>query len=180
MAQPDETSTVVEPNFVSDVLEESDAPRSMMETLRQARRESEADQYYEIEIPMYRGLLAVRYGKSLTFSDIDRIMTRAMKSKNSQNALNAQIDILMQCTVGFRVRATDEDEFETLQNDQGFPVVWGADILTFLDLPFANNSRQVVKTVFGNDIAIATTQKMVFEWIQGGLNEDSGREVTGE
>lgn len=181
MAQTDVTSDI-EPDVDNHVeaLQQDDAPLNIMERLRQVQSESDDEKFFELGIPRYRDLLLVRYARALTFQEVDKIMRRVSKSKNPQDNLNAQCDVIAKCTDSIWVRMEQDSPLIQLKSASGEPMVWSAELLKLLDLPFQNSVRLCIQTVFGNDLAIAATQGRVFTWLQGDLDQDSGDEVSGE
>lgn len=174
MAHPDE--------IVEDHVEalDDDNPNNIMERLRQVREESDGERYFELGIPRYKDLLLIRYAKALTFQQVDKIMRKVAKSKNPQDNLNAQCDVILACTDSIWVRMEEDSPKIMLKDENGEPMRWSPALLKFLDLQHQNSARLCIQTVFGNDLAIAATQGRVFTWLQGDLDTDSGDEVTGE
>lgn len=168
-----------EHSYVED-LEDDEVPNNLMERLRQAAQESDAESFFELAIPRYKSLLVVRYARALTFKEVDKIMRKVSKSKNPQDNLNAQCDVILACTDSIRVRLEEDSPLITLKASNGEPMRWSGELLKFLNLQHQNSARLCVQTVFGNDLAIAATQGRVFQWLQGDLDQDSGDEVTGE
>lgn len=176
MAHPDDP---VQPDDHVAALDDN-TPNNIMERLRQVREESDEERYFEIGIPRYKNLVLVRYARALTFREVDKIMRKVSKSKNPQDNLNAQCDVILACTDSIWVRMEEDSPKIQLKLDNGEPMKWGAELLKFLDLQHQTSARLCIQTVFGNDLAISATQGRVFTWLQGDLDQDSGDEVSGE
>lgn len=177
MARTDVDYEITE-DFTHDEVEEP-KPNNLMEVLRAKREAQEANRFFDLEVPMYDGLFKIRYNKSLPVAEIDKILRKVQKSKNPQDNLWAACDVIAKCTDSMWVRDNDEAPWVRLE-DNGVTVTWGSNLLSLLGLPFAPTTRIAVQTLFGNDLAVIATQGRVFQWIQGGLDENSGEEVSGE
>lgn len=127
------------------------APGSLLDRLRQVRADAASDYRYDLLVPGYRGLVAIRC-KPIPGRTSSQLATRLVKSKSPEAAFEMAADTLIAACEEVIVRSKSEDDWQTLGSlNGGEPVGIGTELVELLQLEprEGGRSREVVRSLFG-------------------------------
>lgn len=166
-------------SFEPDPLQEE--PKSVLEGIRRQREAMLAENYVDINIPGYQGLLVCRY-VSVDFTVTADISVRVAKPVKKQDErslayLNGLIDSIAAHCDEFYAREKPNDDpvplAKVLGLEEGTKVRYGARLLEAVgqDVPEQISPRLVVKMVFPRNEAIVAHAQALDAWLSTGSAE---------
>lgn len=159
----------------ADVAVEADdngtGPASVLEALKERRRDATLQRFLDIDVPGYRGLLVMRCGP-LPGKMQTRIRERYDRSRSPDRDFNLNADTLIAACHSVLGRRTLRDPLQELDPDD--PVRIEERLAQMLDLP-AGSARDVLRGVFGManspDLAITAEAGRYIEWASSATDE---------
>jgi hypothetical protein len=159
--------------------EESD---SFVKSLREKRKAIAENITADFDIPGYDGVLVARYRRDPDIWDKFRKMAdKLQKSKNPRKELLGQCDVLIKTCDGFFLRQDGilyplneaaKDRGLDLGGDLDESIKYDNRLAAFLDFE-ASSARQVVLSLFNNELAVTAHHNDVGEWMQSSRTEDA-------
>lgn len=147
---------------------------SYIEQLRERRKELAKGRHIDLPVPGYRGMLICRF-VPVEWKQIKAINTRASQDQAAEAELFQQIDTLVRATErmffktenGALVDLGDMDG-EVPEGETPPAVAWDRELAAILgiDLDDRDTTREVMRKVFDNDVAIAGLYSRLGIWMQ--------------
>lgn len=155
--------------------------RSVLDVLRAQRAGLAAKKIHEVEIPGYRGLMALRLGP-IPGPHLNRIIDRATNSRSAEGAFTANADMLIAACQEVVGRSTRDDPWTVLVNDSGQPVRLDETLAEMLGLE-AQRARDVVMELFAGanspEMAVGVAAGEYAQWAAS-ANADIDEDLLGE
>ena len=157
------------------------ASSSLMESLRQQRREILADDHTDEPIPGYSNpMLVARYGiiEARDVSNIQRKVERQTKDRFDRE-LYTTIDVLLSACQGIYVLRPEDTEPVPLEGPNGI-MSYDTELAEFLDLGDVQNARQILRAVFASDHAVMFHALRVQRWMMRATGDNDLNFILGE
>jgi hypothetical protein len=154
---------------------------SVVGALRAVRERHAAERQFDLEVPGWLGLLALRLGP-IPGAQMARIGERATSSHSPERAFNANADMLIAACRAVLGRARRDDPWTPLLDDESEPVRLDERLSLVLGLE-ATRAREVVRELYSKanapDLAVGGSATEYVEWATS-TNEDLDEVALGE
>jgi hypothetical protein len=159
--------------ITDELHEETQAPSSLLDTLRAKREERAAERHFDIELPGYDGLLVLRCGP-IPGRTLTLLRERSERSKSPERDFNLNADTLIAACREVLGREQRSHPLRVLPDADGEPVRIDERLADLLQLP-ATSARDVLRCLFENanspEVAVAYQAGLYMEWAASSLDE---------
>lgn len=173
-------SHVHEPDELDVHDENGSVPASILDALRERRREQVADRYFDLDVPGYRGQLVLRC-RPIRGQVFTRLRERMERSRSPERDFNLNADTLIAACSEVLARARVEDPLLVLATD-GEPIKLGKQLGQLLDVP-STSARDVVREVFHGapspELAVGAAAGRYMSWATA-LDAETDDDYLGE
>lgn len=154
------------------------ARANLLTTLRAKREEAKADQYLDVDIPAYDGLLVARFRPfPIEKSERKANELRKLREAHAPVLLKASCDTLIDACEQLMVRTEVGGEPKPIDPDTDVPIAFDSRAAELFGFK-ADTARQVVIGLFPTEQAIVKTSVDVSVWMTT-LQRESDEELLG-